>query len=1090
METPRRNLIMRHQSGELARISALLETGRGWENYDYPVSLEPVFQTVFDDSLIEANQVEPVIDDGRHPGFFLKLFSGNTNRTRTPQLNSLANVRQLPVDDRPQKKLPFPVGELQISLPQTAIVTPEITERLLLALASRTAPSALEIIGCEQSIVVQIAVQESGIEQAESSVRAHFAESAVVSKTQNYLASHFQTENGESNHSLIIDFGLKRDVLRPLNTLRSFDPDPLINLIGGMSDLKKGEKCIFQVLFQAIREHWMERFNCLLVDSNGKPRFAESAELLAESKKKFSRPLLAAIIRLGVVASNRERALQIARNLRGMLQAVSSPNGNEVMALDSAGISIETHIQYFINRLSNRSGMLLNVAELASLAHLPSASVKIEKLKRDEQKTKAAPVSALGHRLILGENLHNGQSRQVTLSNEQRTRHLHLLGGTGSGKSNLLLNLIKQDLETGEGLCAIDPHGDLIDAVIENIPENRVNDVILFDPSDAEFPIGFNILQANSEIEKTLLSSDLVAAFKRISTSWGDVMDAVLANAVLAIVESRRGGTLFDLKRFLVERDFRNEFLASVEDETIRYFWQNEFPLIGGKPQGSILIRLDAFLRQKLVRNIVCQKQTRLDFREIMDNRKVMLVKLSQGIIGTENSHLLGTLLVSKFHQIALSRQNTTNRPFFALYIDEFHNFVVPSMESVLSGIRKYNVGLHLSHQEFRQLQSRSQEVAASVLSNCYTRICFRLSETDAERFSHGFSFFDAKSLQNLSIGEAVARIGGADSDFNLKTSLLPLAEKTVAERRKAQILQNTREKYARQKSEVELEITGQRRVSFSGVAAQPQSNAAEQSGHAVEISGSPETQNADFDSKAQSFGDSEKIEVKQGRGGRHHQELQAVISRMAESYGFSAEIEKNVLDGAGSIDVSLERENLKIACEVSVTSTADYETKNVLKCFSSGYDYAVVVVSNQKKIPSLNAKLQSELSREQMDKVKTVGLTELLAFLRELTAPEEISQKKSKKPKGQRLNFTEACEFFGVGASTLYRWIIQGRIPFYRPGREYQFDPLELRLVGRHDFSGKRKASVKLEPLKIEKTTPKSKKQQDTRYRKMLKLE
>ena len=382
-----------------------------------------------------------------------------------------------------------------------------------------------------------------------------------------------------------------------------------------------------------------------------------------------------------------------------------------------------------------------------------------------------------------------------------------------------------------------------------------------------------------------------------------------------------------------------------------------------------------------------------------------------------------------------------------------------------------------MSHQEFRQLQSRSQEVAASVLSNCYTRICFRLSETDAERFSHGFSFFDAKALQNLSIGEAVARIGGADSDFNLKTSLLPLVEKTVAERRKAQILQNTREKYAKPKSEVELEINGQRRVSRAGVVMQPQSNAAEQSEHAVEISMSPETKNTDFDSKAQSFGYSEKIEVKSGRGGRHHHELQAVISRMAaEGYGFSAEIEKNVLSGAGSVDVSLERENLKIACEVSVTSTADYETKNVLKCLSAGYDYAVVVVSNQKKIPSLKAKLQSELSPEQMDKVKTVGLTGLLAFLRELTAPEETGQKKSKKPKGQRLNFTEACEFFGVGASTLYRWITQGRVPFYRPGREYQFDPLELRLVGRHELSGKRKASVKLEPLKIEKPLRKAK--------------
>jgi hypothetical protein len=208
--------------------------------------------------------------------------------------------------------------------------------------------------------------------------------------------------------------------------------------------------------------------------------------------------------------------------------------------------------------------------------------------------------------------------------------------------------MIEQDLKTNQGLCVIDPHGDLIDSVIAHVPENRLKDVILFDPSDAEFPIGFNILQAGSELEKTLLSSDLIATFRRMSTSWGDVMDSVLANAILAFVESSRGGTLFDLKRFLIEKDFRLEFLKTVEDDTVRYFWLNEFPLIAGKPQSSILIRLDAFLRQKLVRNIVCQKENKINWREVMDNRKVLLIKLSQGAIGEENAFLLGTMLVSK----------------------------------------------------------------------------------------------------------------------------------------------------------------------------------------------------------------------------------------------------------------------------------------------------------------------------------------------------------------------------------------------------------------------------------------------------------
>jgi hypothetical protein len=640
---------------------------------------------------------------------------------------------------------------------------------------------------------------------------------------------------------------------------------------------------------------------------------------LIQAKQKFSRPLLATVIRLGVIAPNRERCLQIARNLIGTLQAISSPSGNELIALHNENISVENQIRYLRNRHSNRNGMLLNIAELAALAHFPSASVRSEKLRRDEQQTKAVPAIALGHRLILGENRHNGQSRSASLSIEQRTRHMHILGSTGSGKSSILLNFIKQDLNAGEGLCVIEPHGDLIESVIENVPDNRLDDVILFDPADSEFPIGF----------------------------------------------------------------------------------------------------IDAFLRQKLVRNIVCQKRTRLDFRKIMDGRKILLVKLSQGIISTENSHLLGTFLVSKLHQIALSRQDATNRSFCAVYIDEFHNFIAPSLESILSGIRKYNIGLHLSHQELRQMQSRSQEVAASVLSNCYTRICFRLSETDAEKLSSGFSSFDAKALQNLSIGKSIARIERADYDFNLKTALLPRVEETVTKRRRNQILQNTREKYAKPRSEVELEIVGQRRTANANNVIQQQIESANQNAN-IDKTVRQKAQNIKYDTQVEAPRISGNLEVKNGRGGQHHRELQAVIRRVAETYGLQVQIEKSVSAGAGFVDVSLERENLKIACEVSVTSTAEYETKNVLKSLEAGYDYALAVVSDQKKIPSLDAKLSSQLSSEQLKKVKTLGLTGLITFLRELTAPKETGHKKRGKPAGQRLNFTEACKFFNIGFDSL----------------------------------------------------------------------
>ena len=299
--------------------------------------------------------------------------------------------------------------------------------------------------------------------------------------------------------------------------------------------------------------------------------------------------------------------------------------------------------------------MILGSDELVSLVHLPSSSVRSHKLVRETKKTKPAPRIVQNNEAILGVNYHEGRERIVSLSPEQRTRHTHIIGASGTGKSHLLLSLLIQDLRAGNGFAVLDPHGDLIDRLLPYIPESRFDDVILFDPADEQHPIGFNILQAHSTLEKQLLSSDLVAVFKRLSTSWGDQMTSVLGNAILAFLESEKGGTLADMRRFLVEKEFRRAFLKSVTDHEVLYYWKKEFPLLSGRPQAPLLTRLDTFLRPKLIRHIVAQKENKLDFGHIMNSGKILLAKLAQGAIGEENSYLLGSLLVSKFYQLALS---------------------------------------------------------------------------------------------------------------------------------------------------------------------------------------------------------------------------------------------------------------------------------------------------------------------------------------------------------------------------------------------------------------------------------------------------
>jgi excisionase family DNA binding protein len=1050
------------------------QRGRGWQVYDFPVEIEPPFRAFF---LFDDLADSPPVDDGKQSTFLSSLvesFRKKSSQSSLSDTDQLDEYRSFIVQTNEPSFCQYyneRFTEFQLALPNDLKVSKPVAEQLLLSLSHATNPVSFEIVGNTEEILVQVAATSADLAQVRQQIKAHLPEIEV-------LESNDRLENNWLNsgdYGMIVDFGLSNEFMLPLNAVSGFEPDPLNIIIGALSNLEENETGVFQVLLQKTRFDWAEEMVNSVRSFDGSPFFINAPEMIPLAKQKAGRPLFAVVIRVAAKSFSSDRAWNIVRSLGAGLSPLSNPGGNELIPLSNDYYPQNRHQQALLDRLSFRCGMVLNSEELVSVVHPPSHSVQSEKLVRKSEKTKAAPPIAFGHSLILGENRHQNEVRQVTLSSEQRTKHIHLIGSTGSGKTSLMLSLIRQDMEQNQGLCVIDPHGDLIDEVIANVPEHRIKDIVVFDPSDNEFPIGFNILQAHSELEKIILSSDLVATFRRMSTSWGDVMDSVLANAILAFVESTRCGTLFDLRRFLVEKGFREEFLQTVTDENVRYFWLNEFPLITGKPQSSILIRLDAFLRQKLIRNIVCQKENRLNFRELMDDRKIPLIKLSQGLIGEENAHLLGTLLVSKLYQTALSRQDSADRPHFWLYLDEFHHFITPSMESILSGVRKYNIGLILAHQEFRQLQSRSQEVAASVLSNCYTRICFRLGDTDAERFAAGFSSFDAKALQNQSVGEAIARIERAEYDFNLNTRPLEKINFSLANQRKEAVLAQTREKYATAAKEIKIETESNLPVSTKDSSVQKESN-------------SPVLVN-DTEPAGSTKGLDERA-VTTGRGGKHHQELQTVIKRMAEVYGFAVEMEKNVSDGAGRIDVALEKDGARIACEVSVTSTTAYETKNILKCLEAGYDHVVVISASRKKLPILKRAVRAAIPLHQQEKIRVLGLVDMLSFLREITTPEKNSDSKKEKPVGQRLDFAQTCEFFSIGTSTLYRWIREGRVPFYRVGREYRFDRDELILMGRHDLTGKTKALVKLEPLEIEKDSPKQKKEQNSRYRKMLNLD
>lgn len=984
--------------------------GRGWQVWPYPVCLEPPFRPFFH---FLPPSPSPM-DDGKRPTFLSSLidsFKGKrTEPTRVPAWQNSDQDDEFIEAEADVWSDEDRVIEIHVALPPKITVAKDTAEQFLLSLSYCIKPVSFEVIGTTDAVVVQLACFEQDKGQVWQQLQTYFPD-AVLTEETGFLEALWHMEGNVKQETVVVDFGLSNEFMQPLKLVKGFDPDPLIGFLGSLSNLSPGETAIFQVLFEAARFPWHDSIVRAITDYEGGSFFADAPDLVPLSRHKLSRPFFACVIRLAAKSSNHRRSWQIVKSLGGALAQFGTPVSNELLALANDEYEDIEHEIDVLARQTHRSGMILNTDELASLVHLPSSSVRAEKLKRQAKKTRAAPAIASGNNLVLGENRHGGITRQVTLSPEQRTRHMYLVGASGTGKSTLLLNLICQDIEQGQGLAVLDPHGDLIDQILGRIPESRFDDVVLFDPSDDQYPIGFNILSAHSELEKTLLESDLVGVFRRLSTSWGDQMNSVLSNAILAFLESERGGTLADMRRFLVEPEFRREFLQSVQDREVVYYWLREFPLLTGRPQAPLLTRLDTFLRPKPIRYMVTQKENKIDFAEVMNKSKIFLAKLSQGAIGEENSYLLGSLLVSKFHQMALSRQEMTQtaRKHFWLYIDEFQNFVTPSMASILSGARKYRLGLILAHQELRQLLSKDTEVASAVITNPYTRICFRMGDDDAKKLSEGFAHFDATDLQNLSVGEAICRMERAEYDFNLHTEQLSEMDEEEADERRAEIQAGSRRKYARRRSEIEADLAKQQ-LPINILPAKEEKpkpavrqhkaqapvpthdyaptpvvepsplNEVPPQKEAVEPIPEP-GQLQDSKRASSSKSKPPAMEAPQlGKGGQQHKYLQQLIKRWGEERGYKATIEKQV--AGGSVDVALEKDGQAIACEICVTTTVEHEVGNIKKCLQAGFRRIAVVTSEKKVLGKIKEAALAEINESQVEAVQFFLPEDFFVFL------------------------------------------------------------------------------------------------------------
>jgi len=415
------------------------------------------------------------------------------------------------------------------------------------------------------------------------------------------------------------------------------------------------------------------------------------------------------------------------------------------------------------------------------------------------------------------------QRKEFGMKAKDRVRHMYVIGKTGMGKSTMLENMAVQDIQNGNGIAFIDPHGGSAEKLLEYVPEDRLEDVIYFAPFDMNHPISFNIMEDVGYDKRHLVVSGLMSAFEKIwADSWSARMAYILQNTLFALLEYP-DSTLLDINRMLVDKDFRNKVVENVSDPSIKAFWTEEFAKYTDRytqeATPAIQNKIGQFVSNPVIRNIIGQPKSSFDVRDIMDNQKIMIMNLSKGQIGESNTNLLGSILITKLYLSAMSRADLSNaelaqKPNFYFYVDEFQSFANKSFADILSEARKYKLNLTIAHQYIEQME---EEVRSAVFGNVGTMVVFRVGSFDAEIFEKEFApDFTAEDIVNLGFAQTYLRlmIDGISSKPFSATTLPPIEPQSqpMTER----VIEASRRKYAAPREEVEEHIRN--RMVESGV--------------------------------------------------------------------------------------------------------------------------------------------------------------------------------------------------------------------------------------------------------------------------------
>ncbi|MBI2019473.1 type IV secretory system conjugative DNA transfer family protein [Candidatus Daviesbacteria bacterium] len=645
---------------------------------------------------------------------------------------------------------------LQIKVPRGNEIKIDAAEQLFSTLASLRKSGGMlsaftpqpqlsfELVALHESIRFFVSCHRTHKDLIEKQIHGAYPDAEIKEVPEYNIFS----ETGQTAYTQL---KLKSADYFPVKTFRDLPTDPLSALTSALAKMQSGEGAAIQLLVSPSDGKWKDKGKQWLKvqkepgdEKNPKP--APDAKQLEAVESKVVKAGFDVSLRVAVSSSSEESAKAHLTNIKAAFEQFTGPyNSFSGAKVYSEKGFLTDFIYRYMPKFS--PAPVLTADELASIFHFPNKSIETPYISWLSSKRAPAPEKIPSSGLYLGKSVFRGVERPVYLSEDDRRKHMYIIGRTGTGKSELLKTLMLQDILAGKGLCFIDPHGDAAEELLQLIPPQRAEDVIYFDPSDMARPFGLNMLEAYNEEQKHFVVASIIGLMYKLfdpnkTGIIGPRFEHGVRNAMLTAMSSE-GATFVEVVRLMTDADFVRELLPKVQDPVVRRYWTDQIAQTTDFHKSEVLdytvSKFGRFVTNKMMRNIIGQSKSSFDLRKVMDEGKILIMNLSKGRIGEENSNFLGLILVPKILQAAMSRSDMEmeQRRDFYLYVDEFQNFATDTFADILSEARKYRLNLIVANQFIGQI---GEDLKNAVFGNVGTILGFRVGVTDANYLQHEFS--------------------------------------------------------------------------------------------------------------------------------------------------------------------------------------------------------------------------------------------------------------------------------------------------------------------------------------------------------------